>query len=324
MTKNRERVVQASLPVDGPYDIATALETYLIYPWLREGNTLVRILRCDADGTALVKAEIRQAGKVRQPDLRVILKGESALPAGVVSEAVETLTRCLHLRGDLGDVYKLSARDPALRAAMEHRGFGRGKLYPDLFEGVCGVVCAQRIAFQRVYGMMENLSRTFGGHLHIDDQDYWAFPRPRDLSGRTEEEVRACGLGFRARYVLGIALRMASDPVPYTAWRKNGEAALREQLLSLPGIGPYTADLSIAVVYGRTVQPHVDSYVRSIISTLYFDGEEQDDDTIAAFMTKRWGTVSEQVLDLLTTDTQTWAAPLGFRLNVRSGARGKR
>jgi N-glycosylase/DNA lyase len=207
---------------------------------------------------------------------------------------------------------------------MEHRGFGRGKLYPDLFEGVCGVVCAQRIAFQRVYGMMESLARTFGGRLQIDGQDYWAFPRPRDLSGRTEEDVRACGLGFRARYVLGIAKAMASDPVPYTAWRQNGEAALRERLLTLPGIGPYTADLSIAVVYGRTVQPHVDSYVRSVISTLYFGGEEQDDAAVAAFIAKRWGSASEQVLDLLTTDTQTWATPLGYRLSVRSGARGKR
>ena len=60
-------VVQASLPVDGLYDIETALETYLIYPWLREGDTLVRILRCGLDGTILVKAEIRQAGNVRAP-----------------------------------------------------------------------------------------------------------------------------------------------------------------------------------------------------------------------------------------------------------------
>ena len=26
--------------------------------------------------------------------------------------------------------------------ALKHRGLGRGKLYPDLFEALCGVVCA--------------------------------------------------------------------------------------------------------------------------------------------------------------------------------------
>lgn len=324
MTRGRPRVVQASLAVNGPYDIAPALETYLIYPWLREADSLVRILRCGPDGTTLIKAEIRQVGSVREPDLQATFRSESALSADTVSEATEALMRCLQLRSNLGDIYKLSTDDNVLRAAMEHRGFGRGKLYPDLFEGVCGVVCAQRIAFQRVYEMMETLARTFGERFRIDGRDYWAFPRPVDFTGRAVEEVKVCGLGFRARYVLGIANAMASHPVPYTEWRHNGEIALRERLLELPGIGPYTANLAIAVVYGRTARPHVDSYVRSVISTLYFKGVEQEEPTVASFIATRWGAASEQVLDLLTTDTERWAAPLGFQLNVRSGARGKR
>lgn len=309
------------LPVQGSFDLSNARDTYLIYPWIREGENLTRILRLGSSGQLVVKATVSQEGNVHAPNLSATLSSERPLSKPMCEMVGDVLSKCLNLSGVSGEIARYAEQDKVLAAAIAHRGYGRGKLYPDLFEAICGVVCAQRMAFHRVYGMMEQLAVRFGPSIHIDGHRYWAFPRPDEVMLHSEEEIRSCGLGYRARYILGIARAMGGAENTYEEWCNSGEDALRERLIGLPGIGAYTANLVMSVAYGSSKEPHFDSYVKSLVSTFYFDGQEISDHDLEAFVRRRWGRISERVLDLLTTDTEIWARMIGFELKVRSGSR---
>jgi hypothetical protein len=61
-----------------------------------------------------------------------------------LAQVREALVRCLQLDYPHDEIEALAAEDRVLAAVLKHCGRGGGKLYPDLFEALCGVVCAQR------------------------------------------------------------------------------------------------------------------------------------------------------------------------------------
>jgi 3-methyladenine DNA glycosylase/8-oxoguanine DNA glycosylase len=300
-------------------DFAHARETYVIYPWVRDGDELVRPVRVGAHDAKIAVARIRQTA----PDL---LEARVSLAGGVtdgLAQIREALVRCLQLDYPYDQVEALAAQDHVLAAALRHRGLGRGKLYPDLFEALCGVVCAQRTSFARIYGMMRKLAEAFGEPTTetVDGAVVYAFPTPARMAAASDEQLRACSVGFRAKGLASVARYLAERGYTWQDWKSREPAEVIPDLLGINGVGPYTANLAVNLAYGRGGTAHVDTYVTNVIGSLYLDNPNASAEQVAQFIEHTWGQLGEAVLDLLTTDTEIWAAELGASVGVRSGAR---
>jgi 3-methyladenine DNA glycosylase/8-oxoguanine DNA glycosylase len=309
------------LDLDGDLDFGHALETYVIYPWVRDGDELVRPLRAGPGDAVSAVARIRRSGP-RRLQVR-LLPGD--LASAVRAELRAALVRCLRLEPPYAELDGLAAADPVLAAALRHRGRGMGKLYPDLFEALCGVVCAQRTTFTRIYSMMRNLALAFGEPTPetVDGAVVHAFPTPAGLAATGEADLRECRVGFRAKTLAHVARFLADRDYSWHHWRARRPGDVIAQLLDVHGIGPYTANLAVNLSYGRGGTPHVDSYVTHVVGTLYLNDPAPTAERVTRFLTERWGPHAEAVLDLLTTDTEIWGAELGADIAVRSGARGR-
>lgn len=90
--------------------------------------------------------------------------------------------------------------------------------------------------------------------------------------------------------------------------------------MELPGVGPYTADLAIAIGF-RLPTFHLDLYSREVMYTFYFNGKRVKDEKILQFVNKRWGKWKHHVMLLLTTNTDTWAKELGANFRLKSEAK---
>ncbi|WP_433635555.1 DNA-3-methyladenine glycosylase family protein [Nocardia sp. CA-120079] len=307
------------LALDRHVDFAHALETYVIYPWVRDGEELVRPLRTGLGDATITTARIRQTDPTT---LRATLTGQH-LSAEIVSDARATLARCLQLDYPYDAIEALIADDPVLAAAVAHRGLGRGKLYPDVFEALCGVVCAKKTSFARIYSMMRNLAEAFGEPTTetVDGATVYAFPTPARVAEASDEEVRACKVGFRATTLAAVASTLAETGFSWHEWRTRPPAEVIPDLLEIKGVGPYTANLAVNLSYGTGGTAHVDTYVIDVVGRLYLDDPKPAPERVAEFIDQRWGQLGETVLDYLTTDTDIWVAELGTRVGVKSGAR---
>ncbi|GIL92014.1 hypothetical protein Vretimale_18518 [Volvox reticuliferus] len=74
---------------------------------------------------------------------------------------------------------------------------------------------------------------------------FYAFPTLEQLSKATEEELRAAGFGYRARFIVGATQALLAKPGGGRAWllglRQVGLEEAVEALTELPGIGPKVA-----------------------------------------------------------------------------------
>ena len=65
--------------------------------------------------------------------------------------------------------------------------------------------------------------------------------------------------------------------------------AARRELMGLPGVGPYTADLTLIHAARSCAALFLDVYIREVLRQLYFGGARVPDEALRAFAQARWG-----------------------------------
>ena len=95
-----------------------------------------------------------------------------------------------------------------------------------------------------------------------------AFPEPAAIAAATEEELRACGLGFRAKGLLGTARAVASGDFDPESLTGLPTTEARETLCTLPGIGRKVANCILLFAYERLDAVPVDVWIGRILKAL--------------------------------------------------------
>ncbi|THJ64638.1 DNA-3-methyladenine glycosylase 2 family protein [Arthrobacter echini] len=154
-------------------------------------------------------------------------------------EQLVRITRTwLDLDTDVGVIARAFDDDPLLGPLVRRRPGLRAVGYPDAFEAAIMTVLGQQVSVAA--------GTTFGGRLATaygtpSPSGLTVFPTPRTIAEAQFEELRAA-IGVtrtRAATVQHVA-RAVVDGLDLDP--SGDHAALRRQLLALPGIGPWSAD----------------------------------------------------------------------------------
>src|SRR5207244_4745667 len=86
------------------------------------------------------------------------------------------------------------------------------------------------------------LRERFGRRAMIYGSHVYAFPDAGRLARTTEEELRECALGYRAKNLLATARLVGSGEVNLDALVRLPDDELRAQLCTLPGVGAKVAN----------------------------------------------------------------------------------
>lgn len=300
-----------------PHDFGFQLRHYVIAPEVREGPKLVLVVRTAAD--ALVKVEIASCGTVREPCLDLRVHGQRPLSAADVEQVRDLVMWRLGTREDLRPFYALVEGDPVLDASVTQNFGAKGKCSNSMFDAVIDVICAQNTTWRRVYSMRANLALAFGDAFDGPTRPYTASPTPEQLAAAPLHAIRACGVGYRDRYIKGVAEAVVAGFDVERLKHVPREQA-RHDLMKLPGVGPYTADLGLIIGARRQDAMFLDTYLRETLRTFYFGGEPVPDAVLADFAEEKWGPYRGLVWLYLTTNTEVWARELGIDFRLRSGA----
>lgn len=98
----------------------------------------------------------------------------------------------------------------------------------------------------------------------------WTFPEIAVLARASEEELRACKVGFRARYLGGTARMLAAGEVSLEQILQLPTSEARAELEKFPGVGRKIADCVLLFAYGRQDAFPVDVWVQQALRYLYF------------------------------------------------------
>jgi len=304
--------------INSPFDFDYHLNYYVIYPWIRKENQLIRIIE-DETGK-LFKVAISQKGSMHHPVLILKVSSKEKISDEDLEWVRNKISWCLGCEENVDEFICLIKQDPVLVAAMQNKWGRRNKSTPTLFEGMMNVICAQNIQFSRLYSMSYNLASMFGKKFELPDGIYYAFPTPEEICGLSLDEIKKSKVGYRAKIIKECACYLAEHKSEISDIYSWNDEAIKQFLTGIKGVGPYTANLVLSVAFRYPNKVHIDSFVKEILNTFYIKTENMDDKEIIDFCNKRWGKHAGWVISVLTTDTDEWASALGVNMSVKSGA----
>jgi N-glycosylase/DNA lyase len=95
-----------------------------------------------------------------------------------------------------------------------------------------------------------------------------AYPTPERLAQLTEEDLRECRLGFRAKGLLGTARAVASGAIDLAALAGKSTEEARMALCELPGVGRKVANCVLLFAYERLDAVPVDVWISRILQAM--------------------------------------------------------
>lgn len=149
-------------------------------------------------------------------------------------------------------------------------GSGIRILRQDLWEMLVTFLVTQMNNIKRIRRCIDNLCTRYGS-LVTDGTNtpYYAFPTAAQLTGATVEDLMACNLGYRARYVREAARRVASGECDLDRIRHMSYPDAKKALLTFFGVGEKVAEcICLFGLHMLSAFP-VDTHIKKVLDRQY-------------------------------------------------------
>ena len=302
-----------------PYNFEYFLTHYVFAPWVVENKELVRLFKLNSGKFVLVRVGFKEKPK---PTLLITFQSKSILTKTETDDLIKIISWIYAVDDEVKYFYDvICQKDPVLKAASKEIYGAHLRTDPYVFESVLGVIVAQNVIFKRIYEMQRLLCEKFGEKQNFNGKIYYTFPTPQRLTKASLEEIRSCKVGYRDKYIKGVSEKIVSENINLDDLRKlKDNDIIRSKLIELPGVGPYTADLAMAIGF-RLPTFHLDLFTREALWQFYFKGKKVSDERLKKFANDRWGKWKHHAMLLLTTNTDEWAREAGLKFRLKSGAK---
>ncbi len=162
--------------------------------------------------------------------------------------------------------------DPFLWLAAEHER-GIRILRQEPWEILVTFIISQNKNIPAIRRSEEMLSKLCGERrTDSREREYYAFPTPEAITKCSEQELRACSLGYRWKYVLEVALAVKNGYLDLNLLRDKEEEQTTKALMSLYGVGMKVANcVSLFGLHHMDAFPK-DVWIKRILANEYPDG----------------------------------------------------
>ena len=172
---------------------------------------------------------------------------------------------------------KLREIDNHMKQSISY-GDGIRLLNQNLWETIISFIISANNNIPRIKGIIERISKRYGDKIDWDGVEYYTFPTSEQLSKASVEDLRNLGLGFRDVRVYETTQKILNKEIDLEKLHQEKDTEkVREELLTLPGVGPKVADciLLFSTLKRLTVFP-IDVWVRRVMNDLYIHNEKEE------------------------------------------------
>ncbi len=131
-------------------------------------------------------------------------------------------------------------------------------LRQDAWEALCSFIISQNNNIPRIKGIIARLCEHFGG-----------FPTAEQLSTYTPDDLAFLRAGFRAKYIVDAAKKVASGEVSLDRVKNAPIDEARKELMTIVGVGPKVAECALLYGMYRVEAFPVDVWIKRVMASYY-------------------------------------------------------
>lgn len=167
---------------------------------------------------------------------------------------------------DYGKILSSYNDEHLISAVKEYDGIRILRQEP--WEALCSFIISQNNNIPRIKGIIERLCDTFG-----DGEDSKkSFPTAEVISKLSVEDLSPLRAGFRAKYIIDAAQKVANGDVDFNKIQDNSIDYGREELQKIKGVGAKVAECTLLYGFHKIEAFPVDVWVKRIMAEMYPNG----------------------------------------------------
>lgn len=192
---------------------------------------------------------------------------------------------------DYREIIEILSRDETLKKACEY-SYGIRILNQEPFETLCSFIISQNNNIKRIKGIIERLCENFG-----EEKDgYYTFPTAKKLASLTLDDLQVLRSGFRAKYLLDAAQKVANNEVNLELLKDMSLDDARNELMKIKGVGPKVADCCLLFSHHHTEAFPKDVWIKRAMEIL-FQGELPE-------IAQKYAGIAQQYIFFYARDTK--------------------
>lgn len=159
------------------------------------------------------------------------------------------------------------SEDKTLKRVSEY-AHGIRILNQEPWETLCSFIISQNNNIKRIKGIISRLCENFGENKGR----FYTFPTAEKIASLTLDDLSVLRSGFRAKYILDAAKKVASGEVELEKLKAAPTDRARGELMKITGVGPKVADCVLLFGLEHADAFPTDVWIKRAMQVL-FDGE---------------------------------------------------
>ncbi len=167
----------------------------------------------------------------------------------------------------------LSKDDTNIAEALKY-GYGIRILNQDSWEMLISFIISAANNIPRISKTIENISKAYGKKVYFENEEYYLFPTPKELSNATMQDLRDLNLGFRDKYVYNATQLVLNGEVDLEKIALLEYKKAKKELTKIPGVGEKVADCILLFSMSKKEAFPVDTWIKKVMSELYLESKD--------------------------------------------------
>ncbi len=163
-------------------------------------------------------------------------------------------------------IEKISSNEILKTASLY--GSGIRVLNQPPWETLCSFIISQNNNIKRIKGIISRLCEIYGEKI----EGGYTFPSAETLAELEAEDLAPLRSGFRAKYIIDAAKKVASGEVNLSLLKDMPYAEAQTELLKIKGVGPKVADCALLFSHRHIEALPKDVWIKRALTVL-FGGE---------------------------------------------------
>ena len=187
---------------------------------------------------------------------------------GAIKSILNSKTNFFRKNDNIQEIIKSISKDKTVKKAVKkYEGLRIFKQEP--FQCMISFIISSNSNIQKIKNSLEKITKKFGKKITIENKDFFLFPEPEKIAKASIDEIKACGVGYRAPFIKEAAKMVVSKKINFEYLEKCDYQEAKKNICLVPGIGNKVADCIMLFSLNKLEAFPLDTWIIKILEKYY-------------------------------------------------------
>jgi len=187
---------------------------------------------------------------------------------GKIESIQNTKTDFFRKNDDIQKIIKSISKDKTVKKAISQYE-GLRLFNQDPFQCMISFIISSNSNIQKIKNSLEKISKKFGTKLVVQNEEFYLFPKPEKIAKASINEIKTCGVGYRAPFIKEAAKMVTSKKINFEYLKNSDYNETKRNLRLIPGVGNKVADCIMLFSLNKLDAFPLDTWMIKILEKYY-------------------------------------------------------